>query len=71
MSNEAGIIRNICISLTKGTPKSEVPEARLIADWGIEHDAHAGKWHRQISLLPQDKKTQCHKNDKRRYNDYI
>lgn len=55
MSNEAGIIRNICISLTKGTAKSEVPEARLIADWGIEHDAHAGKWHRQISLLPQDK----------------
>lgn len=29
--------------------------ARLIEDWGIEHDAHAGKWHRQVSLLSYEK----------------
>jgi len=28
-----------------------VPAARLVADWGIEGDAHAGNWHRQVSLL--------------------
>ena len=46
-----GIIRGICISEKKGTQKHEVPEANVIEDWGIEGDAHAGKWHRQVSLL--------------------
>ena len=39
------------ISEKKKTPKITVPEGRLIADFGLEGDAHAGKWHRQISLL--------------------
>ena len=46
-----GIIRSICISEYKGTQKHEIPEAEVIADWGIKGDAHAGKWHRQVSLL--------------------
>ena len=46
-----GTIRAICISEQKGTQKHEVPEAELIEDWGINGDAHAGKWHRQVSLL--------------------
>ena len=46
-----GIIKGICISEKKGTQKHEVSEAVLIEDWGIEGDAHAGKWHRQVSLL--------------------
>lgn len=46
-----GKILGICISEHKGTQKKEVPEAVLIEDWGIEGDAHAGKWHRQVSLL--------------------
>ena len=29
--------------------------ARFIEDWGIEHDAHAGHWHRQVSLLSHDR----------------
>lgn len=41
----------ICISEEKGTRKHEVPSALFIEDWGIEGDAHAGKWHRQVSLL--------------------
>lgn len=46
-----GVIKAICISEKKGTQKHEVPEAVLTEDWGIEGDAHAGKWHRQVSLL--------------------
>lgn len=46
-----GKIHAICISEEKGTQKHEVPEAELIKDWGIAGDAHAGNWHRQISLL--------------------
>lgn len=41
----------ICTSEKKGTAKICVDEANLIYDFGIEGDAHAGKWHRQISLL--------------------
>lgn len=39
------------ISEKKKTPKITIPEGRLIEDFGLEGDAHAGKWHRQISLL--------------------
>lgn len=39
------------ISEKKKTPKRSVSEGRLIEDFGLEGDAHAGKWHRQISLL--------------------
>ena len=46
-----GFIRGICISDIRGIQKTEVPEAELIENWGIEGDAHAGKWHRQVSLL--------------------
>ncbi|MBQ9272950.1 MAG: MOSC domain-containing protein, partial [Mogibacterium sp.] len=35
--------------------KKEAPEIRLVPDWGIEGDAHAGKWHRQVSLLSVEK----------------
>lgn len=41
----------ICTSPKKGTAKYEVKEALLIEDFGIKDDAHAGKWHRQVSLL--------------------
>ncbi len=50
-----GRITAICISEEKGTPKREVPQAALITDWGLEGDAHAGKWHRQVSLLSKEK----------------
>lgn len=45
----------ICTSEKKGTQKTEVPAAVLKADHGIEGDAHAGKWHRQVSLLGLEK----------------
>ena len=46
-----GEVMGICISKKRGTAKVEVEEANLIEDFGIEHDAHAGNWHRQVSLL--------------------
>jgi MOSC domain-containing protein YiiM len=46
-----GRIRAISVSERKGTQKVNVPEAKLLADFGIVGDAHAGNWHRQVSLL--------------------
>lgn len=50
-----GKVYAVCISEAKGTPKKEVPEATLVAGHGIQGDAHAGDWHRQVSLLSEDK----------------
>jgi MOSC domain-containing protein YiiM len=47
-------IVSINISEVRGIQKHEVPEAFLKADWGIEGDAHAGHWHRQVSLLGEE-----------------
>jgi cyclic pyranopterin phosphate synthase len=46
-----GTIRAISVSEKKGTQKVNVPEAELKADFGLIGDAHAGDWHRQVSLL--------------------
>lgn len=46
-----GIIKAVCISKAKGTVKRPVAEAKLVAAFGLEGDAHAGRWHRQVSLL--------------------
>ena len=46
-----GKVLAVCISEKKGTEKKNVGSARFIEDWGIENDSHAGKWHRQVSLL--------------------
>jgi len=46
-----GRIKAISVSKEKGTKKVNVPEAELRADFGIIGDAHAGNWHRQVSLL--------------------
>ncbi|MBR0309007.1 MAG: MOSC domain-containing protein [Mogibacterium sp.] len=51
----SGKVIAVCVSEKKGTQKTEVTEIKLIRDWGIEGDAHAGKWHRQVSLLALEK----------------
>ena len=51
---QQGKIRAVCISPEKGTVKRPADSAVLVRDFGIEHDAHAGKWHRQVSLLSWD-----------------
>ena len=50
-----GKVIAVCTSPAKGTQKTNVGTANFIADWGIENDAHAGHWHRQVSLLSFDK----------------
>lgn len=51
MSGRWGVLRAISLSERRGVKKSNVPEAELRPDWGIVGDAHAGVWHRQVSLL--------------------
>ncbi len=46
-----GYVEALCISAKKGIVKRQIDEAVFVEDWGIEGDAHAGKWHRQVSLL--------------------
>ena len=50
-----GTIKGICVSSQRGTQKHEVTEADVRVDWGIVGDAHAGNWHRQVSLLSYDR----------------
>lgn len=50
-----GIIKAVCISEKKGTEKRPVTSAHLTAQHGIDGDAHAGPWHRQVSLLSAEK----------------
>ena len=50
-----GKVIAVCISEKKGTQKHPVEEAEFVEDWGIKNDAHAGKWHRQVSLLSYEK----------------
>ena len=50
-----GKVIAVCTSPAKGTQKTSVERAVFIEDYGIEGDAHAGKWHRQVSLLSYDK----------------
>lgn len=42
------------ISKTKGVPKTSVELAELVENYGLKGDAHAGDWHRQVSLLAQE-----------------
>ena len=50
-----GEIRAVCISERKGTQKTNVKKGVFIRNHGIEKDAHAGSWHRQVSLISADK----------------
>ena len=50
-----GIVKAVCISKEKGTQKQDKKTAEFLEDWGIKGDAHAGKWHRQVSLLSYEK----------------
>ena len=50
-----GVIKAVCISEAKGTEKHPVAEVKLVANFGLEGDAHAGTWHRQVSLLSAEK----------------
>lgn len=46
-----GKVVAVCISEKKGVQKRDAGSRKLIENHGLEGDAHAGPWHRQISLL--------------------
>ena len=52
---DKGKVIAVCISEKKGTQKTEVPSVKLVPGYGIEGDAHAGNWHRQVSMLALEK----------------
>ena len=56
-------IVSIAVSRKKGTTKSCVDKALLIEDHGIQGDAHAGNWHRQISFLSAESIHQAQTDD--------
>lgn len=45
------VVEAVCTSSKKGMVKKEQQEVEFRKEWGIEGDAHAGDWHRQVSLL--------------------
>ena len=47
----SGRVLAVCISEKKGERKTPVASVELRPDHGIVGDAHAGEWHRQVSLL--------------------
>ncbi len=47
-------VASVNISEKRGTVKHEVDEIKLVINHGIVGDAHAGNWHRQISLLAEE-----------------
>ena len=47
----------VSTSSKKGEKKTNVTEAHLLIDHGLDQDAHAGDWHRQVSLLDMESVT--------------
>lgn len=54
MKQQTAVIKAVCISEKKGEQKHPVEEIQLRPHLGIVGDAHAGDWHRQVSLLSQE-----------------
>lgn len=52
--NRFGVLKAISISSQKGIQKTNVGIANIVENFGILGDAHAGKWHRQISILAME-----------------
>ncbi|MDK2808781.1 MAG: hypothetical protein PWP24_1518 [Clostridiales bacterium] len=50
-----GKVIAVCISEIRGIQKVNIHQGNFIENFGIEGDAHAGDWHRQVSLLSYDK----------------
>ncbi len=49
-----GKILAVCISEHKGERKKNIGQGVLVENHGLEGDAHAGDWHRQVSLLAME-----------------
>jgi MOSC domain-containing protein YiiM len=51
---QKGKVLAVNISEEKGTKKTNVQSCALLKDFGLKGDAHAGPWHRQVSLLANE-----------------
>jgi MOSC domain-containing protein YiiM len=49
-----GKVLAVNISDEKGTKKTNIQSCTLLKDFGLKGDAHAGPWHRQVSLLANE-----------------
>jgi MOSC domain-containing protein YiiM len=49
-----GRIVAVSLSTNKGVKKTNILLGTLIENYGLENDAHAGDWHRQVSLLAME-----------------
>jgi len=49
-----GRVVSVNVAADKGVRKEPQAAIRLVADHGVEGDAHAGPWHRQVSLLANE-----------------
>lgn len=59
---QTAVVRAVCVSEKKGEQKHPVASISLLPDCGIEGDAHAGNWHRQVSLLGIESVAKVQKN---------
>ena len=51
---QKGKVLAVNISENKGTKKTNIQSCALLKDFGLRGDAHAGPWHRQVSLLAKE-----------------
>src|SRR5512136_765772 len=51
---QRGKVLAVNISENKGTKKNNIQSCALVKDFGLKGDAHAGPWHRQVSLLANE-----------------
>jgi MOSC domain-containing protein YiiM len=51
---QKGKVLAVNISEEKGTKKTNIRSCALLKDFGLRGDAHAGPWHRQVSLLANE-----------------
>ena len=52
--SEKGKVLAVNISEDKGTKKTNIHSCAILKDFGLKGDAHAGPWHRQVSLLANE-----------------
>lgn len=50
-----GTVLAVCRSSVRGIQKTNEQSGWFETEWGIQGDAHAGRWHRQVSLLSADR----------------
>jgi MOSC domain-containing protein YiiM len=54
VQSEIGKVVAVSTSLKKGVKKTNIHSGIFIENYGLENDAHAGNWHRQVSLLAKE-----------------